>query len=56
VEWHSGKYFIEPRIRQLSLAVDVRFECMSLALPLSHLKNLLSIAWPLVNPFVWADP
>lgn len=56
VEWHRGKYFIQPRIRQLSLEVDVGFECMSLALPLSPLKHLLSIEWPLVNPIVWADP
>lgn len=46
---------MQPKIRQLSLGVHVGFECMSLALPLSHLKHLLPIERPLVNPFVWAD-
>ena len=43
VEYHGSKYIIQPRIRQLSLKVDVGCECMSLALPLSHLEHLLSI-------------
>lgn len=39
-KWNGGKYFIYLRMKQLSLGVVVGFECMSLTLPLSHLRSI----------------